>query len=109
MRMMDGVGSDRIGRYIPFSLYGNYGSHKAETDKLHLAGKTGTSQNPQGIDHSVFFAFAPVDDPQIALAVFIENAGGGGTWAAPTAGLMIEKYLRGEISNKYKEKKAWSQ
>ncbi len=63
-----------------------------------VCGKTGTSQNPQGKDHSVFFAFAPKDDPQIAIAVFVENAGWGSDFAAPIAGLMIEKYLKGEIS-----------
>lgn len=42
MRLMDGVGSDRVGRYLPFSLYGNYGSDKPEAEKLHLAGKTGS-------------------------------------------------------------------
>ena len=48
-------------------------------------------------DCSVFFAFAPKEDPQIAIAVYVENAGGGGSVAAPIAGLMIEKYLEGEI------------
>ncbi len=59
--------------------------------------KTGTAQNPHGKDHSIFFAFAPVDDPKIAIAVYVENAGFGGTYAAPIASLMIEKYLKGEI------------
>ncbi len=63
-----------------------------------VCGKTGTAQNPQGKDHSVFFAFAPKEDPKIALAVFIENGGFGATIAAPMAGLVIEKYLKGEIS-----------
>jgi len=65
---------------------------------IEVCGKTGTSQNPQGKDHSVFFAFAPKDDPQIAIAVYIENAGFGGDIAAPIAGLIIEKYLKGEIT-----------
>jgi len=64
---------------------------------LQIAGKTGTSQNPHGKDHSVFFAFAPKDDPKIAIAVYIENAGAGSTYAAPIASLMIEKYLNGEV------------
>jgi len=63
-----------------------------------VCGKTGTAQNPQGKDHSVFFAFAPKDDPQIAVAVFIENGGFGATIASPITGLVIEKYLKGEIS-----------
>jgi penicillin-binding protein 2 len=65
---------------------------------LDICGKTGTSQNPHGEDHSVFFAFAPKDDPQIAIAVYVENAGFGGDVAAPIAGLMIEKYLKKVIA-----------
>jgi penicillin-binding protein 2 len=61
-----------------------------------MAGKTGTAQNPHGKDHSVFFAFAPVDNPKIAIAVVVENAGFGATWAAPIASLMIEQYLTGK-------------
>ena len=49
-----------------------------------------------------FFAFAPKENPKIAIAVFIENAGWGGTYAAPIASLMIEKYLNGEISRQRK-------
>ncbi len=65
-----------------------------------VCGKTGTAQNPHGKEHSVFVAFAPKDDPKIAIMVVVENAGFGATYAAPIASLMIEKYLRGEISNK---------
>jgi len=65
---------------------------------VEVCGKTGTSQNPHGKDHSVFFAFAPRENPQIALAVYVENAGFGGQIAAPIAGLMIEKYLNDSIS-----------
>ena len=63
-----------------------------------VCGKTGTSQNPHGEDHSVFIAFAPKDNPKIAIAVYVENAGWGNSYGAPIAGLMIEKYLKGEIS-----------
>lgn len=65
-----------------------------------VCGKTGTAQNPHGKDHSVFIAFAPKDDPKIAIAVYVENAGFGATYAAPIASLMIEKYLKHEITNK---------
>lgn len=65
---------------------------------IAIAGKTGTAQNPSGEDHSVFIAFAPKEDPQIAIAVYVENAGWGGRAAASTASLMIEKYLKGQIS-----------
>lgn len=71
---------------------------------IPICGKTGTAQNPHGEDHSVFIAFAPKDDPKIAIAVFVENAGFGGTWAAPIASLMIEKYLRDSITRPHLEK-----
>ena len=64
---------------------------------ISICGKTGTAQNPHGKDHSIFFAFAPRDNPQIAIAVYVENAGDGGAFAAPIASLMIEKYLKKEI------------
>ena len=70
---------------------------------ITVCGKTGTAQNPHGKEHSVFVAFAPKDDPKIAIMVFVENAGFGATYAAPIASLMIEKYLKGEISNKERE------
>ncbi len=73
---------------------------RAKIDTLHYCGKTGTSQNPHGEDHSVFIAFAPRENPTIAISVYIENAGKGGLWAAPIASLVIEKYLRGVISRK---------
>ena len=61
-------------------------------------GKTGTAQNPHGDDHSVFITFAPKDDPKIAVVAYVENGGFGATWAAPIASLLVEKYLKGEIS-----------
>jgi penicillin-binding protein 2 len=64
---------------------------------ITVCGKTGTSQNPHGENHSVFFAFAPRENPRIAIAVYVENAGFGGDIAAPIASLMIEKYLNKEI------------
>ncbi|MFZ2340048.1 MAG: penicillin-binding protein 2 [Bacteroidales bacterium] len=70
-----------------------------------VCGKTGTAQNPHGKDHSVFIAFAPKDDPKIAMAVYVENAGFGATYAAPVASLMMEKYLTGEVTNKYSEQR----
>lgn len=78
---------------------------RARIDGVTLAGKTGTAQNPHGEDHSVFIAYAPFENPEIAIAVFIENAGFGGTWAAPIASLMIEKYLFREVKNKLKEER----
>jgi penicillin-binding protein 2 len=70
----------------------------AQVPGISVCGKTGTSQNPHGDDHSVFFAFAPKDDPKIAIAVYVENAGWGASYAAPIAGLMIEKLLNDTIA-----------
>jgi penicillin-binding protein 2 len=63
---------------------------------IEVCGKTGTAQNPHGKDHSIFFAFAPKHNPRIAIAVVVENAGYGATWAAPIASLMMEQYLTGK-------------
>tara|TARA_B110000879_G_scaffold213003_1_gene312767 strand:+ start:7483 stop:9348 length:1866 start_codon:yes stop_codon:yes gene_type:complete len=63
---------------------------------INIAGKTGTVQNPHGKNHSAYMAFAPVDNPKIAIAVVVEEAGYGSTWAAPIAHLMIERYLMGD-------------
>ncbi len=76
---------------------------KAAVEGVVVCGKTGTAQNPHGEDHSVFIAFAPMDKPKIAIAVFIENAGFGGVWAAPMASLMIDKYLHRKVKDKAKE------
>ncbi|HEY0898227.1 MAG TPA: penicillin-binding protein 2 [Sphingobacteriaceae bacterium] len=65
---------------------------------IEMCGKTGTVQNPHGKDHSVFVAFAPRENPKIAIAVVVENAGYGATWSAPIASFMVEKYLRDTIS-----------
>ena len=78
---------------------------QAKMDSIIVCGKTGTVQNPHGKDHSVFIAFAPKEQHKIAIAVFIENAGFGGTWAAPIARLMMEKYILGKIVNKEKEER----
>jgi penicillin-binding protein 2 len=67
--------------------------------------KTGTAQNPHGKDHSVFVAFAPKDNPKIAVGILIENAGFGSTWAGPIARLMMEKYLTGKITRPDLEKR----
>lgn len=79
-------------------------ARRARTDSITICGKTGTAENPHGEDHSVFIAFAPKDNPKIAIAVYVENAGFGGTWAAPIASLMIEKYIKGRTDQE-KEKR----
>ncbi len=70
----------------------------AAVDGLEICGKTGTAENPHGDEHSIFICFAPKDEPRIAVAVYLENAGFGAAWAAPVASLLVEMYLTGEIS-----------
>ena len=70
-----------------------------------ICGKTGTAQNPHGKNHSLFIAFAPKDNPKIAVSVIVENAGFGAEWAAPIASLIIEKYLYRTIKRKELEQK----
>ncbi len=69
----------------------------AHIDGLDVCGKTGTAQNPRGADNSVFICFAPMDNPKIAIAAYVENGGFGATYAAPMASLMVEMYLNGEV------------
>lgn len=68
-----------------------------KVDSLSMCGKTGTVQNNHGKDHSLFVGFAPRENPQIAIAVVVENAGFGATWAAPIASLMMEQYIYKKI------------
>lgn len=77
---------------------------RAKVEGLDICGKTGTAQNPHGKDNAVFICFAPRENPKIAVAVYIENAGFGGTWAAPVASLIVEKYLTGTITRPELEK-----
>jgi penicillin-binding protein 2 len=78
---------------------------------VEVCGKTGTVENfmkidgvkTQMTDHSIFIAFAPKDDPKIALAVYVENGYWGARWAAPIASLMVEKYLNGSVKRKWLE------
>ena len=87
----------------------NYGTAAGfRVEGMKICGKTGTAENKIRVagktyqlkDHSIFVAFAPRDNPKIALAVFIENSGYGATWAGPIATLMLEKYINGKISRK---------
>jgi penicillin-binding protein 2 len=66
----------------------------ARVPGISIAGKTGTAQNPHGKDHAWFIGFAPFENPQIAVCVLLENAGFGGSQAAPLAGKVIERYLK---------------
>jgi len=83
----------------------------AKIPGIEVCGKTGTAENfirlngekTQLTDHSIFVAFAPKENPKIALAVFVENGYWGGRWAAPIASLMIEKYLKGKVKRTWLE------
>ena len=86
--VVEGAGTARRARIPEFGDF----------PKIMVAGKTGTAENPRGKDHSVFIAYAPADDPQVAVGVIVENIGFGGTTAAPIASLMIEQYLRGQTT-----------
>lgn len=86
---MRGVVTDGSGRFY------------ANLPDIEVAGKTGTSQNPHGRNHGWFIAYAPADDPKIAVAVLMENAGFGSISAAPVASLVIEQYLKGEIQRQH--------
>jgi penicillin-binding protein 2 len=64
---------------------------------VEVCGKTGTAQN-RGKDHSVFMGFAPMNDPKIAIAVYVENGGFGATYGVPIGGIMMDQYLHGHLS-----------
>ena len=96
-----------------FDVY-NLGTAKSlRVEGIDICGKTGTAENYTKIngkrvklqDHSIFVAFAPKDNPKIAIAVFVENGYWGARWAGPMASLMIEKYLRGKITRTDLEKR----
>lgn len=95
-------------RYLDIAVNGMYDvvhvaggtARKAYIPDIAICGKTGTAQNNDD-DHSAFICFAPKDKPKIAVVVYLENArGGGGSWAAPIASLVVEKYIRGEVTRK---------
>jgi penicillin-binding protein 2 len=106
-------------RFFPPVIHGlfdvyNYGTAKnIKIQGIEICGKTGTAENftkvfgkrMQLTDHSIFLAFAPKDNPKIAIAVFVENGYYGARIAGPIASLMIEKYLNGVITRKDLEKK----
>ena len=80
-------------------------ARSARIPGVTVCGKTGTAQNPHGKDHAVFICFAPMEDPKIAMAVYVENSGFGGTWAAPIASLLMEQYLTDTITRPDVEKR----
>jgi penicillin-binding protein 2 len=80
-------------------------AHALRIEGIEYCAKTGTAENPHGKSHSVFVAFAPKDDPKIAIAVLVENAGAGASYAGPIATLLMEKYLTGKITRPELEKR----
>ena len=80
-------------------------ARRARVPGLEICGKTGTVQDDPRLEHSVFMAFAPKDNPQIAISVYVENAGAGGRWAAPIASLLIERYLNDTLHNPEREER----
>lgn len=91
-----------------FDVYNNGTAHFLQVPGIEICGKTGTAENftiidgvrTQLTDHSIFIAFAPKDNPKIAIAVFVENGYYGARFAGRIASLMIEKYLKDNISRK---------
>jgi penicillin-binding protein 2 len=75
----------------------------ANSALYEVCGKTGTAQN-RGRDHSAFMGFAPMNDPKIAIAVYVENGGFGATYGVPIGALMMEQYLKGSLSESSKIK-----
>ncbi len=90
-------------KYFPIVIEGMWRVFEFGTGRYYkientsMCGKTGTVQNPHGKDHSLFAGFAPRENPQIAIAVVVENAGFGATWAAPVASLMMEQFIHGKV------------
>ncbi len=79
------------------------GQYRAKLPGIEVCGKTGTVQNDPNPDHSVFIAFAPRNNPQIAVSVYVENAGQGARAAAAISGLLIEKYIKRDSARLYME------
>ena len=108
--MVDSSYFDIVVDGMDMAVNGGAGSTagRARIPGITVCGKTGTAENPHGVnkeDHSVFLCFAPRENPKIAIAVYIENGGFGGTWAAPVASLMVEKYLTGGITRSWEEER----
>ena len=75
----------------------------ANLPDIEVCGKTGTAQN-RGKDHSAFMGFAPMNDPKIAVAVYVENGGFGAVYGVPIGALIMEKYLTGSLSETSEQK-----
>lgn len=99
------------------AVYTEGTARRLQVDGIDICGKTGTAENftkingvkTQLTDHSIFLAFAPKENPQIVIAVFVENGYWGSRYAGPIASLMIEKYLKGEITRKDLEERMYTE
>ncbi len=104
--MVDSIHFEYVVEGMKRVFSGHYGSARWYNVKgIEMCGKTGTAENPHGEDHSIFVAFAPAGNPEIAISVVVENSGFGSTWAAPIASLMIERYLTDSIPSRWYEEK----
>ncbi len=88
-----------------YDVFENGTARGSRLEGIEMCGKTGTAENPHGQDHSIFIAFAPKDNPKIAIAIVVENGYWGSRWAAPITSLLIEQYITGEISREALEKR----
>lgn len=89
---------DAVKRGMKASMQIGGTNYFAYIPDIEIHGKTGTAQNPHGLNHGWFIAYAPADDPQIAIAVLMENSGFGSVSASPIASLLIEQYLTGKTT-----------
>ncbi len=88
------------------AVEGKYGTAKiGKLNNVKICGKTGTAENPHGEDHSIFIAFAPKENPKIAIAVYVEHGGWGSDVAVPIGSLCIDKYINNKITNIHLEEK----
>ena len=90
-----------------YEVFENGTARASRLDSIAMCGKTGTAENPHGQDHSIFLAFAPKDNPQIAIAIIVENGYWGSRWAAPIASLMMEKHITGKVTRPAMEKRMY--
>ncbi len=102
---IDAVHFEKVVEGMYRVVEGGTGRGTRFSNDIEVCGKTGTAENPHGKDHSIFIAFAPKDNPKIAIAVYVENVGFGATWAAPIASLMMEKHLTDTITRPHIEKR----
>jgi penicillin-binding protein 2 len=105
-----GNGTDYYPAIIEGMTRSAQGTFRALIKDIPIASKTGTAENgakDETLDHSVFMSFAPVENPQIAISVYVENAGWGSRAAATTAGLIMEKYLKGYVEKDWRNREEY--